>query len=87
MARRRWNFLLWGLYYFVLLTFEKLFLLKRLEKAPLLARAYTFFAVCLGWVLFAARTLIWYMGILRVCSKAPFCPKAALYYLSSMGPC
>ena len=81
-----WNFLLWGLYYFVLLTFEKLFLLKRLEKAPLLARAYTFFAVCLGWVLFACEDLNLVHGYLEGMFKGPLLSQSALYYLSSMGP-
>ena len=48
-----WNFVLWGLYYAVLLTLEKLFLGKWLEKLPDLCRAVlVFFAVALGWMLF-----------------------------------
>ena len=31
-----WNYLLWGLYFFVLLMLEKFFLLKVLDKAPAL---------------------------------------------------
>ena len=49
-----WQFILWGLYYFVLLMIEKLFLLKPLEKAPSpLRHAYALFVIALGWVLFA----------------------------------
>lgn len=48
-----WNFILWGLYYFVLLTIEKLFLLKPLKKWPLIGWCYTFLAVVVGWVIFA----------------------------------
>ena len=49
-----WNFLLWGLYYFVLLAAEKLFLGRLLDKCPAALRhAYTLAAVALGWVLFA----------------------------------
>ena len=49
-----WNFVLWGVYYFVLLTVEKLFLLRWLEKLPSLARhAYTLFFVSIGWLIFA----------------------------------
>ena len=48
-----WNFVLWGLYYFLLLSLEKLFLGRLLEQAPsLLRHAYTLFAVALGWALF-----------------------------------
>ncbi len=49
------NFLLWGLYYFLLLTAEKLVLrrpLARLSATPL-ARPLTFLATMLGWLIFA----------------------------------
>jgi alginate O-acetyltransferase complex protein AlgI len=53
-----WNFVLWGLYYFVLLTAEKLFMLKFLKKAPRFARhIYTVLLVLFGWVLFACDDL------------------------------
>lgn len=49
-----WNFLLWGLYYFVLLAAEKLFVGRLLAGCPVvLARVYTLAAVAFGWVLFA----------------------------------
>lgn len=48
-----WNFVLWGAFYGILLAAEKLFLLKRLKKAPVLGWFYTAFAVLIGWVLFA----------------------------------
>ena len=48
-----WNFVLWGLYYFVLLVLEKCFLGRLLERLPrVLGHAYTLLAVTLGWVLF-----------------------------------
>ena len=48
-----WNFLLWGLYYALLLTAEKLFALRWLERLPrLLRQGCTFFWVLLGWALF-----------------------------------
>ena len=48
-----WNFILWGLYYFVILVLEKTFLLKRLEAAPKwVGHVYTMLLVVLGWVLF-----------------------------------
>lgn len=48
-----WNFVLWGLYYFVFLTMERLFLGKLLEKIPhIIGRVYTWFVVLFGWVLF-----------------------------------
>ena len=48
-----WNFLLWGVYYFLLLTAEKL-LLPRLPAIPaLLRRLGTLLALMLGWMIFA----------------------------------
>ena len=49
-----WNFVLWGLYFFVLLAMEKLFLYNLLQKAPaVIGRLYTLFAVLVSWVIFA----------------------------------
>lgn len=49
-----WNFILWGLYYFVILFIEKLFMLKALDKAPkLLRHVYSLLLIVLGWVIFA----------------------------------
>ena len=45
-----WNFIAWGLYYFVLLTIEKTFLLKYLKKGKVWPHIYTLFLVVLGCV-------------------------------------
>lgn len=48
-----WNFVLWGLYYFVFLAIEKLFLGKYLEKLPaVVGHIYALFIVVVGWVFF-----------------------------------
>ena len=47
-----WNFMLWGLYYFVLLTVEKLFLLDWLKKHPVPARIYALLTIAVGWAIF-----------------------------------
>lgn len=48
-----WNFVLWGLYYFVFLAIEKLFLGKFLEKLPAVVRhVYALFIIVVGWVFF-----------------------------------
>ncbi len=53
-----WNFILWGLYFFVLLTLEKLFLLNVLNRLPsFLQRLYALFLIVLGWVIFACEDL------------------------------
>ena len=49
------NFLLWGLYFALVLVLEKAFLLKALEKAPiLLGRAYSLALIGIGWAIFAS---------------------------------
>ena len=53
-----WNYILWGLFYFVLLVAEKAFLRKWLEKIPVFFRhVYTMFFVILGWLLFVSEDL------------------------------
>ena len=47
-----WTFLCWGLYYAVFLIIEKLFLLKGLQRVPVLATVYTLLVAVCGWVLF-----------------------------------
>ncbi len=49
-----YNFVLWGLYFFLILTVEKLFLGKVLSKAPkALAHIYSIFLIMLGWAIFS----------------------------------
>ena len=59
-----WNFLLWGVWFFVLLTAEKLFFAKQIKTADALpfykklpGWLYAMTAVLFGWVLFRAETL------------------------------
>lgn len=52
-----WNFVFWGIYFFVLLSLEKLFLKKWLEKNVVLSRIYTILAILLGWMIFAITEL------------------------------
>lgn len=53
-----WNYLIWGIYYFVLLMAEKLWLTKKLEKLPVvISRIYALFFINLGWVIFAYEDL------------------------------
>lgn len=48
-----WNFILWGLYYFAFLVFEKLFFLRKLKTLPrVIGRVYTMAVVFFGWILF-----------------------------------
>ena len=47
-----WNFVLWGLWFFVFLLLERAFLGKALEKVPVLSNLYLLLVVVLGWMLF-----------------------------------
>ena len=61
-----WNFLMWGLYYFVILFIEKLFMLKTLDKLPrFVRRIYALLLIVIGWVIFACddvTVLLPYLG-------------------------
>lgn len=52
-----WNFILWGLFFAVLLTLEKLWLLNILGRNRLLAHVYTLFFVLLSFVVFNAENM------------------------------
>ncbi|MDR0519997.1 MAG: MBOAT family protein [Clostridiales Family XIII bacterium] len=48
-----WNFVLWGLYWFAFILFEKLWLRRRMERwHPLLPNAYCILVFLVGWVFF-----------------------------------
>lgn len=53
-----WNFVLWGLYFFVFIAAEKLFLRRVLEKLPaFFSHLYLLTVVFFGWILFRFRQL------------------------------
>ena len=47
-----WNFLLWGLWFFLFLMLERFLLKKLLEKIPVLSNLYLLTVVLVGWVIF-----------------------------------
>ncbi|NLC26103.1 MAG: MBOAT family protein [Fastidiosipila sp.] len=68
-----WNFILWGIYYFILLTMEKLFLLRWLEKIPaLFGHIYTWMTFILGWVFFKMES----MAGIRILLQRMFQPRS-----------
>ncbi len=65
-----WNFVLWGLYYFVLLMIDRLFWQKFLDRLPkavgsILSHILLPLAVLLGWVLFKFTSLPLAATVLR----------------------
>ncbi len=61
-----WNYVLWGLYYFIFIAIEKLFLGKLLDKTPsIFSRLYTLAVVFFGWVLFKFESMPLMLTVLR----------------------
>ena len=58
-----WNFVLWGLWYFLFLMLERQLLKPWLEKTPVLSNLYVMVVVMLGWVIFRFTNtqLLWAM--------------------------
>lgn len=80
-----WNFICWGLYYFVLLTIEKLFLLKYLKKGRIWPHIYTLFLVVLGWGIFTANQPGAPLGLLMQKLFMPQSGISPVYYLRNYG--
>ncbi|HOB86648.1 MAG TPA: MBOAT family O-acyltransferase [Bacillota bacterium] len=83
-----WNFVIWGLYYFLLIAVEKLFLLRVLEKLPaLFSRLYLWAAVLVGWVFFYHLDLgeaLEFLGIMFGLKGAPLSgPEVAIHFWNS----
>ncbi len=47
-----WNFVLWGLWFFLFLMLERFVLKRWLEKIPVVSNLYLLIVVMLGWVIF-----------------------------------
>lgn len=84
-----WNFILWGLYYFVLLMLEKNGLGRLLEKLPkVFQHIYALFFINLGWVIFSYDKMADLLGALRNMfgfGGLPFINERTMFYLLSYG--
>ena len=79
-----WNFVFWGIYFFILLSLEKLFFKKWLDQHVLISRIYTILAILLGWMIFAITKL----GDIRIYFSRLFSFSIAedwIYYLRNYG--
>ena len=48
-----WNFILWGLYFGIILLFEKIIILKILKRLPkIVSHIYALFFIIIGWAIF-----------------------------------
>ena len=95
-----WNFLLWGVWFFLLLTVEKLFFAERIRQSDLLpfykkipAWLYAMTAVLFGWVLFRAENLPLVLSYFKVLfgggvtgdsTALLFLAQKAVYYLAAI---
>lgn len=81
-----WNFVVWGLFFAVLLVFEKLFLLKVIEKTKIIKRIYIALAVLISFVIFNATDMkeaFSYIGGMFGADSLPFVNAEMLYCLRS----
>lgn len=80
-----WNFVLWGLYYGIFVTLEKMFLLKWLEKLPrILRNIYSLLVVIVGWVLFEFESvsgILNFLGVMFGVNAYRFIDTTAIYYM------
>ena len=85
-----WNYLIWGLYFFVLLMLEKFFLLKVLNKAPaVVGHIYTLFFVVVSWAIFAIEDfsqLGAYLKVMFGLGGVPLVDAQLGYYVTSYLP-
>lgn len=80
-----WNFIIWGLYFFVLICVEKLFFKKPLEMIPgIFSRIYLWVAVLVGWVFFYHTDLsqaFTFLGIMFGAKNTPFSsPEVSIHF-------
>lgn len=80
-----WNFICWGLYYFVLLAAEKLFLLPYLKKGRVWPHFYTLFLVVVGWAMFVGNDTGVSFGLLFQKLFIPSGGVSPLYFLRNYG--
>lgn len=83
-----WNFVLWGLFYAILLTVEKLGFKKWLDKHKVVGHVYVVATVLIGFIVFNATTLsdVWgdIVGLVSF-GSLPAVTAESLYYLRSYG--
>lgn len=81
-----WNFIIWGLYFGLFVTLEKLILLKQLQRLPVLvSHVYTLMIVIIGWVFFEFEQLpaaLTFIGTMFGAGTHGFADNRALYDLS-----
>ncbi|AQS57670.1 MBOAT family O-acyltransferase [Desulforamulus ferrireducens] len=84
-----WNFVVWGLYFGLLVTLEKIWVLKWLARGPaVVGHVYTLVAVIVGWVFFEFAGFgqgLQYIGTMFGFGAHVLWDDRALYHLSTNG--
>ena len=79
-----WNFLAWGIYFFIILVIEKYLLFRLLPKIPkFLRHAYSVVLILLGWLIFAADGLE-LSALGGIITSAPADPRTAYLLLRNL---
>lgn len=60
-----WNYILWGVYFWVFLVIEKAFLRKLLDKNPVVGHVYSLLIIGFGWMIFFHTDLAQIAGIAK----------------------
>ncbi len=75
-----WNFVLWGLYFWLILVLEKAFLLKLIERVPaLFSHVYALLFIVFGWFIFISCDLASPMAYLGAMFASPFTVSTVTY--------
>ncbi len=78
------NFILWGIYFFIFILIEKIFLLKFLENSKILSRIYLIIIVLFGWCIFVFEDFNYLKGfIFKMISIDNFIDMTFLYYFTN----
>lgn len=82
-----WNFVLWGLYFGVIITIEKRFLMRWLSYAPRMIRHfYTLLLLIIGWGLFAFDNFTYlksYFSVMFGFNEVALYNQTTLYYFTT----
>ena len=84
-----WNFIIWGIYFGVILIFEKYFLNKILEKLPKVIRnIYTMFIVMISFIIFSSDNISSALAVIKGLfsfSSLKLSNDFIIYYIRSYG--
>ncbi len=83
-----WNFIIWGIYFGIMLTLEKFFYIKKLEKHKVAGHFYVLFFVTISFMIFAAGNLtqaVSYVGGMFGANNLPLISTEFLFALKNYG--